>query len=216
MPNFSRCKGAHRAAAELPRMPARSADLTQQRGRQYASSPATISPSRFLYGPRRVTCDGTCCIKCPHAFLPGGGRDSHTQYDRREGGVVGCDRSCSLLNAASGFPPIDISPWSLCGVHRQGVSRVLRELRVLGGLTVHGPEHPSRNWLFSGPRGTLGTRGPLFMVPSTPPGIASSRPSGRRSLREGTTWHSAVLASGLRDPWFPCHRQTQEYTSSEI
>ena len=73
---LSRCRGAHRATAEQPRMPVRSEQICHSRGgKRYASIPVTISSSRFLYGPCRVTCDGTRRIKCPHTFPPGGGRD---------------------------------------------------------------------------------------------------------------------------------------------
>ena len=72
--------------------------------------------------------------------------------------MVGCDQPRSPLDALSGLPLVDTSSWCPCRVHRQGASRVLRELWVLRDQLLLAPSAHLGTWLFSGPRGTLGTR----------------------------------------------------------
>ena len=116
--------------------------------------------------------------------------------------------------AASGLPPIDISPLSPCGVQWQGASNIVGALWVPGsyarapssrycsswvvgglgcsGATAPGSEHPLPVLLTLCLRGARVPGGHMPVAPSTPSsGTGFLRVSGNRVLRGHCSWPRA-------------------------
>ena len=95
---------------------------------------------------------------------------------------------------------------ALSTLSRNLTARVLGELGG-SGTTIYGPEHPLLELGLLGSSGNSGTRGPLFIAPNTLFQNLVFSDLGEIIPEGGATWQSTVLASGLGNPWFPCHRQ---------